>query len=293
MVWKKKKKGPFNPFAPNASKTPTKKLTSPRIDAKQVPYKSHSKPSNSSKIELTPPKPAIPTSHLPPTEETVVEPDDESPEPEIPDDEKEIEITSESVAESKPATAAGKVRSVGLRKIDEDSDVEEDEDGESDDDRITERDALIAESKALAADSGLVVEGKVDEIIITNLQKITTEQEVKEVKKSVSEKAFEKRKQQLAKKRKIRASATPTKRVQKLNRRKYMEFKVDIREILEEEDVLEEHRANLLGSTWAKGERQGIQGAIEFVEEKVDEGIITDVVSERIIKVLKGYRKVR
>jgi|TARA_Y100000310_G_C20610794_1_gene777891 hypothetical protein len=294
LAWKKKKKGPFNPFAPNASKTPTKQQSGTRREAKPVSYKKAPTPqSKPAEIEPSAPKPAIPTSHLPPTEESVIEPKVESPEPEIQDDEKDIETTSESVAESGPATAAGKVRSVGLRKIDDDSDDEVNEEEGSDDDRITERDALIAESKALAADSGLIVEGKEDEIIISTLHKKTTEQEIKEVKKTVSEKAFEKRKQQLAKKRKIRAAAPPTKRVQKLNRRKYMEFKVDIREILEEENVLEEHRANLLGSTWAKGERQGIQGAIEFVEEKEADGIISDVVAERIIKVLKGYRKVR
>jgi len=112
-------------------------------------------------------------------------------------------------------------------------------------------------------------------------------------KKSASEKAFEKRSKMIAKKRKTRASAAPSKRIVKLNRRKYMEFKVDVREIMEEENVDEEHRANLLGSTWAKGERQGIDAAIEFVEQKLEDEIISDMTAERIIKVLKGYRKVR
>ncbi len=288
----RKKAKPFNPFAPNASKPPTKKQSGSRRDAKPVSYIAPTPHSKPTEIEPSAPKPAIPTSHLPPRDEPVIEPKVESPEPVYQDEEKDVESTTEIVAESGPATAAGKVRSVGLRKIEVEADESDDED-ESDEDRITERDALIAESKALAADSGLIVEGKDDEILIATLHKKTTEQEIKEVKKTVSEKAFEKRKQQLAKKRKIRAAAPPTKRVQKLNRRKYMEFKVDIREILEEENVQEEYRANLLGSTWAKGERQGIQGAIEFIEEKLDEGIITEVVSERIIKVLKGYRKVR
>ena len=111
--------------------------------------------------------------------------------------------------------------------------------------------------------------------------------------KSASEKAFEKRSKMIAKKRKTRASSAPSKRIVKLNRRKYMEFKVDVREIMEEENVDEEHRANLLGSTWAKGERQGIDAAIEFVEQKLEDEIISDMTAERIIKVLKGYRKVR
>ena len=40
-------------------------------------------------------------------------------------------------------------------------------------------------------------------------------------------------------------------------------------------------------------ERQGIDAAIEFVEEKLEDQIITESTAERIIKVLKGYRKMR
>ena len=176
-----------------------------------------------------------------------------------------------------------------MRKIEDQQQLEGESDSESDDERVLR---LKAQSKALAADSGLLVE---DETVTapSGTQTQTTEQEITEVKKTVSEKAFEKRKQMMAKKRKARAAAPPTKRIQKLNRRKYMEFKVDIREIMDEENVMEEHRANLLGSTWAKGERQGIHAAIEFVEEKLEDQIITDNVAERMIKVLKGYRKVR
>ena len=200
-----------------------------------------------------------------------------------------MEVNIEIVSESGPALASGKVRSVGLRKIEDQQPLEGESDSESDDERVLR---LKAQSKALAADSGLLVE---DETVTvpSGTQTQTTEQEITEVKKTVSEKAFEKRKQMMAKKRKARAAAPPTKRIQKLNRRKYMEFKVDIREIMDEENVMEEHRANLLGSTWAKGERQGIHAAIEFVEEKLEDQIITDNVAERMIKVLKGYRKVR
>lgn len=286
----RKKHKPFNPFDPNApKKRPPKTQTGSRKEVKPVSYRAPTNTSKRSQIEPTVHKPAIPSSHLPPSKDAdIVELDFETPEQEVQDDDKEIDTTVETLDESGPATASGKVRSVGLRKIEDVS--EEDEGSESDDERITD---LIAESKALAADSGLLVEGEGGGIIISTPNTKTTDQELKEVKKTVSEKAFEKRKQMLAKKRKARAAAPPTKRLQKLNRRKYMEFKVDIREILEEENVLEEYRANLLGSTWAKGERQGIQDAIEFVEEKLDEGIITEVVAQRIIKVLKGYRKVR
>ena len=82
---------------------------------------------------------------------------------------------------------------------------------------------------------------------------------------------------------------TPSKRVTKLDRRKYMEYKVDLREILEEEDVPEEHRANVLGTTWARGERSGITAAEDYVNEKLAEGVLTEKSAQRILKVLRRY----
>ena len=38
--------------------------------------------------------------------------------------------------------------------------------------------------------------------------------------------------------------------------------------------VPEEHRSSLIGSVWAKGERQTAAHAKEFVETKIKEGII-------------------
>ena len=78
----------------------------------------------------------------------------------------------------------------------------------------------------------------------------------------------------------------PTKRVQKLHRGKYMEFKYDVRRILEEEEVEDEHRSNVLGQTWAKGERSGVSDAKEFLQGKVADGIISEVCSKRIIKLI-------
>ena len=77
-----------------------------------------------------------------------------------------------------------------------------------------------------------------------------------------------------------------TKRVKKLHRGKYMEFKYDVRRILEEEDVAEEHRSNVLGQTWAKGERQGVSDAKEFLDEKVSKGIISEECSSKIMKLI-------
>ena len=76
------------------------------------------------------------------------------------------------------------------------------------------------------------------------------------------------------------------KRVKKLHRGKYMEFKYDVRRILDEEDVADEHRSNVLGQTWAKGERQGVTEAKEFLDEKVADGIISEECSNKIMKLI-------
>ena len=65
-----------------------------------------------------------------------------------------------------------------------------------------------------------------------------------------------------------------------------MEFKYDVRRILEDEDVADEHRSNVLGQTWAKGERQGVSQAKEYLDEKVAEGIISEAWSSKIMKLI-------
>ncbi len=309
MVAKKNK--PFNPFDKDAvqkkkrptyqkSREPPKNTTVRHSPATLGPAPSSIKDQTS--------KPAIPQSHLKPktSSEPAVEIEQQvQKEPEttdvIPDDsiveepapvEPEADISGEpSIDESDivdgPAVAVGKVRSLGLRQKQDKK--ESDDNNDSDEVRVS---GLIAESKALAVDSGII---KGETIVPKDPIALAAEAARSTLKetKSASEKAYEKRSKMIAKKRKTRASSAPSKRIVKLNRRKYMEFKVDVREIMEEENVDEEHRANLLGSTWAKGERQGIDASIEFVEEKLDEQIISEATAERIIKVLKGYRKVR
>ena len=304
-----KKNTPFNPFEKGAAskkKKPTFQRT--REPQKEVPVR-HS-PSTlgpaPSAIKDQTSKPAIPQSHLKPqttpepvlekeekegeTEDVILEDaivEEPSPVEPVADDSSETETDKRDIVDG-PAVAVGKVRSLGLRQKQDKK--ESDDNDDSDEVRVSE---LIAKSKALAVDSGIIIEGET----IASKDPISLAAEAARstliVTKSASEKAYEKRSKMIAKKRKTRASSAPSKRVVKLNRRKYMEFKVDVREIMEEENVDEEHRANLLGSTWAKGERQGIDAAIEFVEEKFEEQIISDKTAERIIKVLKGYRKVR
>ena len=69
------------------------------------------------------------------------------------------------------------------------------------------------------------------------------------------------------------------KQVKKLNRQKYLEYKYEAKDLLSDEGVPEEHRSNVLGQIWAKGERMGIQEAIDFIDQKELELILPEKVA--------------
>ena len=75
----------------------------------------------------------------------------------------------------------------------------------------------------------------------------------------------------------------------KLNRRKQLEFRFDARAILDNSSVAEEHRSNIFGQIWAKGERVGIDSAIEYVTQKQQEGILTEDVSNELVGLIRSY----
>ena len=74
----------------------------------------------------------------------------------------------------------------------------------------------------------------------------------------------------------------------KLNRQKILEFKYVAREILAHPDIPEEHRSNVLGQMIAKGERIGIDAAIEFIEQKQAEMILTSEISDKLKQEIKS-----
>ena len=55
-----------------------------------------------------------------------------------------------------------------------------------------------------------------------------------------------------------------------------MEYKYEVRGLLKEIDVADEYHSSLLGSIWAKGERQTAQDAKQFIFDKQNEGIIDE-----------------
>ena len=75
----------------------------------------------------------------------------------------------------------------------------------------------------------------------------------------------------------------------KLDRRKYLEYKYAARELLENDSVSEEHRSNILGQIWAKGERSGVDDAVEFINQKEAELIIPEDVADEFRRMVKRY----
>ncbi len=77
------------------------------------------------------------------------------------------------------------------------------------------------------------------------------------------------------------------KQEKKLNRQKYLEYKYAAKDILDNPNVPEEHRSNVLGQVWAKGERQGIDECLEFIEEKEAELILPEDVGNKLRDLVK------
>ena len=75
----------------------------------------------------------------------------------------------------------------------------------------------------------------------------------------------------------------------KLDRRKYLEYKYAARELLEDDSISEEHRSNILGQIWAKGERSGVDDAVEFINQKEAELIIPENVADEFRRMVKRY----
>lgn len=74
----------------------------------------------------------------------------------------------------------------------------------------------------------------------------------------------------------------------KIKKEKILEFKYVARDILNNPDVPEEHRSNVLGQIIAKGERISIEAALEFIDQKNLELILTDEISDKLKSEIKS-----
>ena len=90
--------------------------------------------------------------------------------------------------------------------------------------------------------------------------------------------------------RRRRNSFQPAARAKRLDRSRHMEYKYEVRGLMVDIDVEEEHRSNVLGTMWAKGERQNVADAKEFLESKHSEGILTEEQFNRLCDVIDRYK---
>ena len=89
--------------------------------------------------------------------------------------------------------------------------------------------------------------------------------------------------------RRRRSSFQPAARAKRLDRSRHMEYKYEIRGLMVDIDVPEEHRSNILGTMWARGERQTVTEAKEFLEEKHSEGIVSEDQLSKLLNILDKY----
>ena len=270
---RRNRRDPFNPFAPGASNKSQKKVVKqqPVVTKNQSPLVSRKEQLEAMKrkikleqerkkeSEIEASKVEDPKVEEPKVEEPKVEePKVEEPKVEVPIVKEPKEVKSKV---EKPKVEKSKV---GTQKKTNSSE--------------TKLDELKRRSEELAAKSGIELpSADYGGSLFSKPKK--TENVEKKVAPVVSKKPI----------RKTKRGGGRQPKQQKLNRRKQLEFRFDAREILNSPEVAEEHRSNLFGQIWAKGERIGTDSAIEYIAEKEQEGIISSAVSEKLEALIKSY----
>ncbi len=141
--------------------------------------------------------------------------------------------------------------------------------------------------------SANVVSDKAQELIEESKLRAKNEQEEESVTKPVKiptiQREVPKPKPPAPKFRRRRNSFQPAARAKRLDRSRHMEYKYEVRGLMVDIGVEEEHRSNVLGTMWAKGERQNAAEAKEFLESKHSEGILTEEQFNRLCDVIDRY----
>lgn len=110
---------------------------------------------------------------------------------------------------------------------------------------------------------------------------------VKNVFKEIETKVESKQDRRRGRRRMDKKGGGRQKQQKKLNRQKYLEYKYAAKAVLDHPSVPEEHRSNVLGQIWAKGERQGVEDSLEFIEQKEAELILPADVAEELRTLVK------
>ncbi len=81
----------------------------------------------------------------------------------------------------------------------------------------------------------------------------------------------------------------PATREKRLDRSRHMEYKYEMRGLLKDIDVAEEHQSALLGSIWAKGERQNSDEARQYILQKQNEGVLDEEQVNKLLAIVDDY----
>ncbi len=192
------------------------------------------------------------------------------PEQEIPEVLDEVEEEQESeIVEEQILSAKGR-KHIGLSKSETDA---PEDDPEEDDGRSLKARQIIQSSMLKASKANQTVETKP-----AKTPSETTTVEPKDVPKKPQRKFRNKM-----------SSYQPASRAKRLDRSRHMEYKYEMRGLLVDIEVEEEHRSNLLATIWARGERQTTKEAKEFLEEKLTEGIIDEEQMKSLERIVDVY----
>ena len=192
------------------------------------------------------------------------------------------QITVPPIAEPEETILESQI--LGLKNLEETSQVEKSTDSEK---KAAE---IATKVEPKVEDSGKSLKAR--QIIEDSILRASIAAE-KEKTSSVSSKApSEKKTEQKKPQKKFRSKTTsyqPANRARRLDRSRHMEYKYEMRGLLVEIGVSEEFRSNLLATIWARGERQTTKEAKDFLQEKLDEGIIDDDQMKSLASVVDGY----
>ncbi len=283
---RRNKREPFNPFAPGASAKPQKKTQKHRTDVNktQLPTLSRQEKMEAmrKKIREQQEKKKVVEESSPKKEIKELKVEDKTPQK----DKEEVKIVE--VEKSIPAKKSEE-NIANPKIIHEEKKVDKKTDDLKNKKVLQKNNKLEAESEtsklddlkrrsdALAAKTGVQLpkgDAYKGTLFSTTKTGKKPEKQVNKPKKPV---------------RKTKKGGGKQPKQKKLNRRKQLEFRFDARAILDNSTVAEEHRSNVFGQIWAKGERIGIDSAIEYVSLKQQEGILTEDVSSQLVALIKSY----
>ena len=197
------------------------------------------------------------------------------PEPEpvhIPEEETSPDPEPVAVVAAEPTSSmqdGADRRSLGLSALEEESPVESVPEVVEPEDRVS---ALISRSQVGASEAGYAP--------VAPTPKVTEEKPKEKPRRQPRRISKAKKNNQMRK---------HNSRARRLNRSRHMEYKYEMRALLKEIEVGQEHHSVLLGTIWAKGERQDVKSAKDFVRERRDAGAINDEQMDRLLSLIDNY----